>query len=54
MPSKNRDLHGNTPDKCRAALLLVDGANDYAMRQIQGILKANTTASDRIEFAQLV
>jgi nicotinamidase-related amidase len=28
MPSKNSDLHGNVPDKCSVALLLVDVVND--------------------------
>jgi nicotinamidase-related amidase len=28
MPAKNKDLHGNVPDKCPAALLLIDVIND--------------------------
>ena len=28
MSRKNRDLHGNAPDKCRQALLLIDVIND--------------------------
>jgi nicotinamidase-related amidase len=28
MPAKNEDLHGNVPDKCAVALLLIDVIND--------------------------
>jgi hypothetical protein len=28
MPAKNPDLHGNVPEKCSVALLLVDVIND--------------------------
>ena len=28
MPAKNRDLHGNTPDKCDVALVLIDVISD--------------------------
>src|ERR1700738_3271819 len=28
MPAKNEDLHGNAPDKCAVALLLIDVVND--------------------------
>lgn len=38
MPSKNRDLHGNTPDKCRVALLLVDVINDFAFAEADQLL----------------
>jgi len=39
MPRKNRDLHGNTPDKCDVALLLVDVINDFAFEEAEQLLK---------------
>jgi nicotinamidase-related amidase len=29
MPARNPDLHGNAPDKCRVALLIIDTINDF-------------------------
>jgi nicotinamidase-related amidase len=39
MPSKNRDLHGSTPDKAEAALLLIDVINDLDFPEADELLK---------------
>jgi nicotinamidase-related amidase len=39
MPSKNRDLHGNMPDKAEAALLLIDVINDLDFPEADELLK---------------
>jgi nicotinamidase-related amidase len=37
MPSGRRDLHGNAPDKCSVALLLIDFINDFEFDGAQAI-----------------
>jgi len=39
MPEKNRDLHGNAPDKSDTALLLIDVINDLEFDQGDTLLK---------------
>ena len=39
MPSKNRDLHGNTPDKAAAVLLLIDVINDLDFPEADDLLQ---------------
>ncbi len=38
MPPKNSDLHGNAPDKCETALLLIDVINDLDFPEAEGML----------------
>lgn len=38
MPAKNRDLHGNVPDTCNVALLLIDVINDLDFAEAQALL----------------
>jgi nicotinamidase-related amidase len=38
-PAKNRDLHGNVPDRCPVALLLIDVINDLDFPDNAGLLK---------------
>lgn len=39
MPSKNRDLHGSAPDKCKTALLLIDVINDLDFPEAPGMVE---------------
>ncbi len=39
MPVKNKDLHGNVPDKSPVALLLIDVINDLEFENNQSLLK---------------
>ncbi len=39
MPAKNRDLHGNTPDKCDVALVLIDVINDLDFPEADQLLR---------------
>jgi nicotinamidase-related amidase len=39
MPHKNRDLHGNAPDKSDTALLLIDVINDLEFDEGEALLK---------------
>lgn len=39
MPTKNRDLHGNTPDKAEVALLLIDVINDLDFPEADDLIK---------------
>ena len=38
MPAKNRDLHGNAPDKAKVALLLIDLINDLEFPEGEQLL----------------
>lgn len=38
MPTKNRDLHGNTPDKADVAILLIDVINDFDFPEADQLL----------------
>jgi nicotinamidase-related amidase len=48
MPAKNSDLHGNAPDTCDAALLLVDVINDLEFPGGRKLLKPGLRAARRI------
>jgi len=39
MPTKNKDLHGNVPDACPVALLLIDVINDLEFENNQSLVK---------------
>ena len=48
MPAKNKDLHGNAPDKSDTALLLIDVINDLEFPEADELLKAALPAAKRI------
>lgn len=48
MPAKNPDLHGNAPDTCEAALLLVDVINDLEFPGGRAMLDPALRAARRI------
>ena len=48
MPAKNPDLHGNAPDTCELALLLVDVINDLEFPGGRAILAPALRAARRI------
>lgn len=48
MPAKNHDLHGNAPDACQAALLLIDVINDLEFPRGRELLKPALRAARRI------
>ena len=48
MPAKNPDLHGNAPDTCEVALLLVDVINDLEFPGGRAILAPALRAARRI------
>jgi nicotinamidase-related amidase len=39
MPAKNRDLHGNAPDKSEIALLIVDVINDFDFPEARQLMR---------------
>ena len=48
MPAKNPDLHGNAPDTCEAALLLIDVINDLEFPGGRAMLAPALRAARRI------
>ncbi|MGZ9066833.1 MAG: isochorismatase family cysteine hydrolase [Burkholderiales bacterium] len=48
MPAKNYDLHGNAPDKCEAALLLIDVINDLEFPGGRQLVRNAVRAARRI------
>jgi nicotinamidase-related amidase len=48
MPSKNPDLHGNVPESCAVALLLIDVINDLEFPGSEGLLAAAIPMAHRI------
>jgi nicotinamidase-related amidase len=48
MPDKNADLHGNAPDKCSVALLLIDVINDLVFPEADALLKTALPMAQRI------
>jgi nicotinamidase-related amidase len=48
MPKQNADLHGNAPDKCPVALLLVDVINDLEFPGNAGILRSAKKMAARL------
>lgn len=48
MPQKSEDLHGNAPDQCPVALLLIDMINDLEFEGGENVAKSATAAAERI------
>ena len=48
MPSKNLRLHGNVPDKCDTALLLIDVINDLEFDTGEALLEFALPAAEQI------
>ena len=48
MPAQNPDLHGNVPDKCPVALLLVDVIKDLTFPDNREILRAAPQMASRL------
>src|SRR5258707_567205 len=48
MPKQNSDLHGNAPDKCPVAMLLVDVINDLEFPGNAVILRSAKTMATRL------
>jgi nicotinamidase-related amidase len=48
MPQKSEDLHGNAPDQCPVALLLIDMINDLEFPGGENVAKPATAAAERI------
>jgi nicotinamidase-related amidase len=48
MPLKNRNLHGNTPDKADIALLLIDVINDLDFAEADELLKHALPMAERL------
>jgi nicotinamidase-related amidase len=45
MPAKNDDLHGNVPDQCAVALILIDVINDMEFASGEALLKSAIPAA---------
>lgn len=48
MPSRNKDLHGNAPDKSLVALLLIDVINDLEFEEGKQLLKVALPMARRL------
>ena len=48
MPARNHDLHGNVPDSCPVALLLIDVINDLEFPGGRELAKTAVRAAARI------
>src|SRR4051812_12604737 len=48
MPWKNRDLHGNAPDKSDVVLLLIDFINDLEFEEGEKLLEFALPAAERV------
>jgi nicotinamidase-related amidase len=48
MPAKNRDLHGNVPDRSPVALLLIDVINDLEFEGGDALLEHALPMADRV------
>lgn len=48
MPARNHDLHGNAPDKCQVALLIIDTINDFEWSGDKKIIGDATTMARNI------
>ncbi|MBW3623886.1 MAG: cysteine hydrolase [Armatimonadetes bacterium] len=47
-PEQNEDLHGNVPDKCNAALLIIDMINDFDFPGGDRLLEHSLLVAERI------
>lgn len=48
MPDKNQDLHGNVPERCSVALLLIDVINDLEFEGAEALTQAALPMAQRI------
>jgi nicotinamidase-related amidase len=48
-PDKNQDLHGNVPDDCRAALILIDLINDFEFEGAEEMFRNTLAIADPIK-----
>lgn len=48
MPARNNDLHGNVPDQCRVALILIDVINDMEFEGGDALLENALPAARRL------
>jgi nicotinamidase-related amidase len=48
MPAKNNDLHGNVPDQCNVALVLIDVINDMEFESGAALLENALPAAKRL------
>ena len=48
MPGKNQDLHGNVPDRCNVALILIDVINDMEFEGGEALLRNALPAAKRL------
>lgn len=48
MPDKNQDLHGNVPENCTVALLLIDVINDLEFEGAEALAQAALPMAQRI------
>lgn len=48
MPARNNDLHGNVPDQCSVALLLIDVINDMEFASGEALLESALPAANKL------
>jgi nicotinamidase-related amidase len=48
MPARNQDLHGNVPDQCSVALILIDVINDMEFESGEALLKNALPAARKL------
>jgi nicotinamidase-related amidase len=48
MPAKNQDLHGNVPDRCNVALILIDVINDMEFESGEALLRNALPAAKKL------
>jgi nicotinamidase-related amidase len=48
MPARNPDLHGNVPDRCPVALILIDVINDFEYETGAALLEHALPMADRL------
>ena len=48
MPAKNQDLHGNVPDRCNVALILIDVINDMEFEGGEALLRNALSAAKKL------
>lgn len=53
MPNKDQDLHGNVPENCTVALLLIDVINDLEFEGAEALAQAALPMAQRIAALKL-
>jgi len=48
MPARNQDLHGNVPDQCNVALILIDVINDMEFESGEALLRNALPAAKKL------